>query len=499
MKRTLCAALCAAVLAGLLSVRASAAPEGSGGIWGSVQEQKAVLYLVGTGMEDEITCQVGNVPVEVAARAPVQDLETPLETTVVLDNSFSIPKAQRTQVGEILEDLIANRLSGEKFTIATVSDEVSYLCEGVEDYTQLKQVVSSLEYHNQNTQLTDGLYHVLEKLQQANSGTLQRVIVIADGVDDKQIGYTREELSSLIKTTGYPVYTIGCTNLDGASTDQLQNLFAFSRINAGSSYYLQDIQDTMTVVNGILEWNQALRIEVPLSAELCDGSSKMVQVSSSSGQTYTMQLTMPFGQVAASAEPAPTLAPVVEPTPEPVKEPDGMSPAILAVVILLAVLVVAAIAAAVVVLLKKNKAKKNNDGFDRLPAEVARDIPYSGETELMGETEQGEKTAMMWDESPTRVLVLRDASDASRRYEVTLQGVISVGRDSSTCKIALGYEPTVSRLQCEIYEKDGHVMLRNKSQANITYVNEKKVLDECEIMTGSILKMGRAVMNVEIK
>ena len=210
-------------------------------VWGSVQEQMAILYLPGVSLEDELTCQVGNIQAVVSNKLPITALDVPMETIVVLDNSFSIAIEERARIGELLEDLIANRLDGEAYTIATIGDQVTYLCQNVSDYTQLKTVIDGIQYYNQNTQLTDGLYQILEELHRADDGVFRRVVLIADGVDDKQIGYTKAELDSLIQTLKYPIYTIGCTNHSDTGNEQLQNLFSLSRITTGASYYFAEM------------------------------------------------------------------------------------------------------------------------------------------------------------------------------------------------------------------------------------------------------------------
>ena len=494
MKKLIRRMLCIGIAAWLLCIQAAAA---GSAVWGSIQGQTAILYLAGASAEDNLNCQVGSTPAEIASKTKVNTLDAPMETIILLDNSFSIPPAQRTIVTKVLEDLIANRLNGEKFTIATISDQVTYLCEGASDYSQLKNIIQNLQYQNQNTQLTDGLYKVLDKLSKADAGVLRRVLLVSDGVDNKQIGYTREELNQMIQKTGYPLYTIGCTDLyDTNNTEKLQNLFALSRLTYGNPYHVEAIQDSMMVVNAMLAWNQALRIDVRLPDTACDGSKKVLQVSKDGTPTYTLELTMPIVQEMAKSEaPAPAPAPAPEPIPQP--EPEESSNTTLIVIIaVLAVLLVVVIIVVVIFALRGKK--KPKDTFERLPAEMTPEHPYGGETEIMGETEQGEKTAMMWDETPSGVLVLRDSSDPNRRFEIPIQGIIAIGRDTKSCRIALGNEPTVARHQCDIFEQNGRIMLRNISTSNITCVNSQKVMDDCELLTGSIIKMGRVIMNVEI-
>lgn len=488
--------LCAMLLSALLCLDAAAAELSA---WGNIQEQTAILYLPAADPDGELTCQVGTTLVDVSAKQPITQLDAPIETVIVLDNSYSIAKEERTVIGEILEDLIANRLIGETYTIATISDEVTYLCQGESDYTRLKSVIKELQYHDQYTQLTDGLYQILDELHRANDGRLRRIVLVADGVDNKQIGYTREELDTLIQELNYPIYAIGCTNSSADGNEQLESLFALSRLTSGASYHLSESVQTMDVVSGIMTWNDALRVEVPLPPEICDGSDKMIRVTSGTGtadNVYTTQLTMPFAVVLPQEPETQETPPPTTPTPAP-EEPEKAPSALIPALIALAVVVVLISLVAVLVILHRRK--KKAERFVHLPAdELAQTIMQSKETEILDETELDGGTAMVWDAAPTRTLILRDVSMPDRRYEAPLYNVVAVGRDSTICQIVLAFDQTVARHQCDIYTNDGQVVVRNRSTSNITMVNGQKVVDEHELASGSLLKMGRVVMRAEI-
>ena len=72
-----------------------------------------------------------------------------------------------------------------------------------------------------------------------------------------------------------------------------------------------------------------------------------------------------------------------------------------------------------------------------------------------------------------------------------------VGRDPARCQVLLDYEPSVSRVQCELSLRGEEVWLRNLSQANITQVNGQRIEGECRLNSGSTLKIGRLMLKVE--
>lgn len=480
----------------------------NGAAWATVTGQQAVLYLQGADQNAALQCQVGNTPVEVQQTRPLSELELPRQTVILLDNSLSIPQSQRTLVQTILGKVADNSLPGEQFTIATLSKDVNYLCQDQPDLATVKSVIDALQYSDQATQLSDGLYEVLQTLLSRQDGVLRRIILVSDGVDNKDLGYTREELNALIQQAGYPIYAIGCGDAAGAdSQEKLENLFALARLTSGGTFYLQENQDPDAIASEIASWNNALQVTVALPDALCDGSQRMVQVISGD-VTYTVSLTMPFATVgetpAPSAEPDSTAAPAADPAPEQKnllqtlrdKLPDRV-PAIL-LPVGAGILVIVLICVILLLCLQRRKKKPT---FEHLDANAFGSDPALERTQLVPDTEiDPDKTALVWEDGDldVRRLLLTDVNDASRRFEVPLQGTVVVGRDPGVCRVVIDYDPTVARHQCDIWQQGDQVMVRNQSKSNITQVNGQKVYGECVLSSGSTLKMGRLVLHVEI-
>ena len=155
-------------------------------LWATVNEMNAEFYLPQEG--DVSACQVGTTPCDILQSKPVSELDVPIKTLILLDNSLSIPKEERPIIAQLLNNLIGNRMDGEQFTIATIEDDIHYLCTDESDYLALGSAINSITYQNQDTQLTDNLYKAIQSLYESSPLQLSRVIVIADGVDDKEIG-----------------------------------------------------------------------------------------------------------------------------------------------------------------------------------------------------------------------------------------------------------------------------------------------------------------------
>lgn len=497
MKRICFYVLCPILLVLLLCPAALAAETAA---WGSVLDGSAILYLPGA-RGDTFNCQIGSVNAQVKSAAPLSELEKPVETVILIDNSLSIEQEQRPQIKELLDDLFANRLPGEVYTIATLTDQVNYLCSEISDYATLKSLVDSLEFRRQDTQLMDGLYNVLDTLKGKEQGILRRLLVIADGMDDKEVGYTQSELATLVQELGYPIFTVGCATNAGDATEPLQNLFSVSRLTPGSAYYyLPEVEKTMDIVSSVIAWNDSLRLEVPLPPEVCDGLPKALRITGGEdGNVYMTQLNMPLGEVVeptpeATAVPTPSPTAAPEPTPEPTPattpEPEPKVN-VLPWIILAIVVILAAAGTTLVILLlrRRNRRNKIEETEEAAPPPRAPEV-----TEIF--TGDDGQTDGIWNSNSNIRLLLQNLDVPSQRIEVALNGELFVGRDSSVCQVVLT-EPSVARKQCRIFQQGGWVMLENLSHSNITKLDGEAVTENCELPNGSTLQMGRLRMRVE--
>ncbi len=120
-------------------------------------------------------------------------------------------------------------------------------------------------------------------------------------------------------------------------------------------------------------------------------------------------------------------------------------------------------------------------------------------TQIENDQDANDKTVMMWENTPAvHKLVLQNTENPSQIYEFALRGTVTVGRDAAVCQIVFDMEPSVARRQCEVYGRNSRFYLRNLSTSNITCMDGRPILEECELKNGSILKMGRLNMRVKV-
>ena len=470
-------------------------------------EESISLYIKGTDAEANINAQVGTAEAEVEA-INVADLDVSMKTLIMLDNSLSIKKGDREKIAELLQNIISDRTANEQIAISTFSEDITYLCDYTNDYSTLKAAIDSIEYQDLETYLTDVLYDLISAELNDDDDVLWRIVIISDGVDNKSLGYTKEELYSLIEKNKLPIYTIGSKSKVN-NDEQLENMFALSRRTGVASFLLEDIaKDQLLEIDSVLnEDRDAIKVVVKPADTQMDGSTKAVKIAIS-GNELSAECRMPhkIQVVEATVEPEPTVEPVVtpiaEPSPEPVIEekkiPWGLIEGVVIVLILLCVIV-----AIVIIVIKKNKDKNKFESVDDalLNSYQNRNVQEVGKTEIISnlrDTNDDGSTCMIWNNQEHYKVILTDINSPAKSVQIPLTTVVSIGRQTG-CDAVFDYEKSVSGKHCEIRVSNGKFYLKDLQSSNGTFVNDSKVLTEVEIFSGNIIKLGRLQISFEIR
>ena len=96
------------------------------------------------------------------------------------------------------------------------------------------------------------------------------------------------------------------------------------------------------------------------------------------------------------------------------------------------------------------------------------------------------------------ILKLTDRANPGRCFETPLLGRVSIGRNPGN-QIVLDYERSVSGTHCEIFVAGNVFKVRDLGSKNGTYVDGIQVGDTAEISSGSILKLGRLELTVDMR
>lgn len=96
------------------------------------------------------------------------------------------------------------------------------------------------------------------------------------------------------------------------------------------------------------------------------------------------------------------------------------------------------------------------------------------------------------------LLVLRDRVNPERIFRYPMDQKVIIGRNIDKVQIAIDYSLTVSGQHCEFYIKNNRFYLRDMNSANHTYLDEKMVNGEVEVVSGNVVRLGEVEFSIEI-
>ncbi len=503
------------------------------------------IYVYVSGISDiqsGSTVQIGNVlcDTENISAGAVANLNVSMRTIILLDNSKSIPSGNHADIQEILNGLVENALENEQIRIGTFSNEVAYLCDFTSDKEELAAVVEGITYNDQETYLSDVLYDVISGLD-SSDGVYTRLLVISDGADNKTIGYTNEELRSLIEDNPYQVYTIGTQGSNNSS--ELETMFSFSRASSADYFLLDGETSNEEIITALLEDQNNFCVRIVPDESLKDGSNKKILLSLVTSEGTVEIVTsadMPFGTGTASAaaetegEPEeeeteeieeedtgtelPSLGPS-DASEEPEEEKGGISPILIVVIVLVIVLV----AVALLVVLKRKKSdsgepvKKEEEDKEK-PEEkkveneeepeenTEDDTVFGGSGRPDGETRKG-NTRYLWGEPKEMYLRLSNLDKNGIIYEMSIKAqasrdgsasgqVIHIGRKDAD--IVIKDDNQVSKSHCDITVRGKLLYLKDNDSLNGTFYGNERVHEEIPMISGGTIKIGRYHYRVDL-
>ncbi len=507
------------VIMGVLFAGAVAFADGSAAVVETYTgESQISVYVKGIEADAHNTSvQIATAAVDQYDMKPLSALDVPMQTLVMVDNSVSISEDNRKKVGQLLQDLIADRINQEELCIATFSEELHVIADYTSDYTTLRHAIDSIAYEDQETYLTDVLYEVLkEQFAQPEDDVYQRIVIISDGVDNKSLGYTKDELYSLLKEVAIPVYTIGSVGKN--NNEELENMFALSRMTSAEAFLLDETEDVLSISEALRQDCDIVRLVITPPESLMDGSVKTVKITFADSQTLSAEITMPQVVVDAETDDAlvheteklePSLyqeeSGTVEQTESVPQSTQhrrhGNMPFILGIVLL----IMAAGVGVIIFLIKRKRTKDDKDEIK--PFDDGQILnPWGTETEdegqlteMLGSAGDNGETLLILPTTAAYQVSLTDIHIAGRTYTAPLNRVVVVGRKAESCDIVLDYDKSVSGQHCEISVRDDKFYIKDLQSSNYTYLNGEKVATEAEVFSGNVIKLGRLEMRIEIK
>ena len=508
----------------------------------TITNQKQLeIYVKAPELPETFSIQIGRDSCEDVQIVDLQEDQKKIQTFIFLDNSLSITEGNREKIKGFLNTYLDEKYQNDEVSLYLFGEEAKPVIENSADGEEVKQALETVEYTDQNSWLIDAVYDVLKTHE--NDAVYTRVMIISDGVDEKTIGYTKEEFADLLGSTGIPMYAVGCVYKQNQNA--LEQFFALSRKTAGAAFLLDDISDENEIAAKLLEDSNISCITATIPEALQDGSEKAVQIKlqDSDGETEVRtQARMPFGEAAEAAN---TVVSEPEETESVTKEPETTEKETVLVeeseseaenqqntekafdpVTVVAILAVIAGVCFLIVRKwkdgkegKKEKAPKTKKEKKAKEKELELKLPEMPVNEnarqnvMPMEKQDSDETCLMEDGGETlfmdgtnagswkdEILLLRlqDMDHPERVFQYPVAGNVFIGRTAETNQIVLDYDRSVSGRQCRVYAKGDRIFVENLSNVNITQVNSVKVEQDIQIHSSDILKMGHVQMRVQL-
>lgn len=468
---------------------------------------QVVTYIEGDTAIEGIECQIGMIPCEEVRIEKMAESPFSFHTIILVDNSLSVTQENKDKIFDLLGTYMQEKNENEYISLAVYGEDIEFLLEKSQDAQALQEAIDSIQQNNQDTYLTDIMYDLLDTLEE---GEYTRFIVVSDGVDNKSIGITKEELTAKLKEHSYPIYALG--HIYKNNEEQIENMFALSRATNGKEFLLDEIEDVASVVAELKNVQELMCIRTTIPNELRDGSSMSMLLTitnASGGHEIRTQIALPFSlreeeaEPVAEPEPAPESEPEPEPVAEPVEAPAAETTANSSIISILGVVVLIIAVIALIIVIWHGRKKDNQDTKDKKKAEKKIEIPGK-EPNPQQLSSTPPAAEFIPDPDMTMVLerryllVLKDVQSPGRIFKYPLDNKVVIGRSVDKVNIAIDYNMTVSGQHCEITSRNNRFFIRDLNSSNKTCLNGHVLKEEAEIFSGSIIKVGEVEFSVEM-
>lgn len=503
-----------------------------------VTEDEIYVYIRGIGdIQTDSTVQIGTTLCDKndISVNRVSEMDVPIRTIMLVDNSYSIPSTNHEDINRILKGIVEKSLPNEQFKVGTFSNTLDYLCDFTADLNTVNSSIDGIEYKNQDTYFSDVLYELIKEINTESSLYYTRIIMISDGADDNEIGFTNSEVQTFVNESGIPVYTIGVRKKNNNS--ELETMFSFSR-TSNSEYYLLGDSSVDEIISGFTLDQKNICICIRPDTELMDGSNKniLLRLQTDSGlKELTTSVNMPFisdeliqnNEESSSSESENSETVVQEdnllPTIGGEEASDGelqesnekdtsTSHVMIIALIVVSILIIIGIFI-LFVLLKSKKNKdtnnyvnnENNTRYD-IPADIDQGDFISKESEQEDKTvvltskDSGDKTVGLWDSNSSgsnknTYLVLSSLDEPNIMNKVPIRDIVHIGRKNADIVVN---DKFVSSKHCDIILKNGLLYIKDVGSSNGTFYENMKVTEEVPLANGGKIRLGKSNFKVEL-
>ncbi len=196
-------------------------------------ELRAWFYSETEPVAEQLSARLGSEDLALEALQRTQ-AEDPVHYYLLVDCSTSTTAAQMQAVKTALAQFAENMQPGARVTLISFGVGVELLLTEESDPQAVKQAAETLQANQPGTLFFDAMAQAAT-LASAEEYALERKVMLAfsDSVDYNLGGYTQQEVESLLREAGLPLYAMGFATGNKA---ELDSFGALARSSGGSIY-----------------------------------------------------------------------------------------------------------------------------------------------------------------------------------------------------------------------------------------------------------------------
>lgn len=489
-------------------------------------DDSIIVYAEDLENAQDPSIQVGNTAkLEAAVETIAEADRLGIDTVIMIDNSLSITEENRERFKEIIRELVDHHAEGERYTLACFDKEIHFLSKKSASYEELKTQIDKLSFEYQDTYLKDSVYSVLTDAELFERDHYKRIILFSDGADDNEVGYTYDEIKSLLRETGVHLYTVGC--IDEGNVSGLEKMFSLSRACGTDYYQLDTIESNGEVSGAITSQTPKAAITAGLPGGLADGSIQTIRVSyqlDGTEHSFETRLKMPMEDLGGNAGPnagneGPDAGNAVTGQEGAAGDHvvDGLAGShgegkvtvgkrIPVLIGLIGVIALAAVIAFVLGRRRNGKGTADGSGSadgsaldrkdDNKKRQEFKELRYvADDSETLLSVDEGNTvaiatTAQNEESGREAIIKLTDLRDGENVYTSKAKKTIVVGR-SSECDITIKGDKSISGKHFILSVKGDSVSITDNNSLNGTKLNGQKLTDTIALIDGDIIEIGR--------
>ena len=482
VRRVFCFAFCLILIFALPFTAAAA--ETPVVVGTAIDDDSVGLFLYDAA--DNLSGKISDWQCDVISQGYIEEFKVPARTLFLIDVSTSMRKSSRTQINNLLAKLIENKKTEDLFAIATFGEEFKILCDFTNERFDLAKAAESLEFKDEASSIYEAVGQAAD-IVGANSiypPMFTQLVVFSDGVEQSTSGIIKEELFYKLRNEPHPIHTIGFKYENNSET--LKELYAVSRITGGFSFETSVDTDIMQLEADLDEYKSKVSwVQFALPVQAKDGAVRALRIYDSSGsELLKYDLHMPRVEAAA---------PIIEPESEPEDEPEPEPKPAFQLLwwhLVIAVVALCGIVVLIIILVRKNKK----------PQETEQDTSSEG-TEFFGGDDEGTQFLIQSDiirRNGNYKVVLNDLLQPHKRFEVTIDEKIEVGRSPNMPGIAIDYDKRMSKRHFSLTRRDGGIWIEDLGSTNKTFLNDEEVRTAKRIKDNDVITCGKTRFSVKI-